>query len=495
MVSRIEVIPSEVRGYGNIVGAKSVDDFVPVGSELSFSENVYSLTALEGLRITLTASSSSISYGSSVSLSATVVEDDEPVTGVSVSFYDGSTSLGSATTNSNGVATYTTSSLTVGTHTCTATYDDKTSNSVSVTVNKLASTISLTVPASGTVGTSYSITGTLVPSTGSVKLYENGSLKDTLTVSSGSFSKSITQSNEGTYSYYAVFEGSSTYESVTSSTGSIVVSDTPAPSYDGVSLTSDKSILSYADSESATLTAQLLDGSSSASVSGVTVEFFKGSTSLGTATTNSNGVATKSYSSTGAGDVSLTAGAGTFVSEIYVLEDCWLYDDASSDKSSNYSKTSNLTVTYDTDHYVLTNSAQNQFLNLAEDLDNVSFELNAKLIKPTTAGLTCFGLMDKTNTLTNTGLLSIELTRTVFLTFNKGTYGTAQSQNVSKDSSTYYDYILTVDGSSLTGKVYNGSTELYNKSTTKSLSKKYYNVGLTSNNAELHIKKIKIKPL
>ena len=175
MVSRIEVIPSEVRGYGNIVEAKSLSDFVPVESDLVYSENVYSLTALEGLRITLTASQSSISYGSSVSLSATVVDDDSPVTGVSVSFYDGSTSLGSATTNSNGVATYTTSSLTIGSHSCTAVYDEKTSNSVSVTVNKLASTISLTVPASGTVGTSYTISGTLVPTSGSVKLYENGS--------------------------------------------------------------------------------------------------------------------------------------------------------------------------------------------------------------------------------------------------------------------------------------------------------------------------------
>ena len=346
MVSRIEVIPSEVRGYGNIVEAKSVEDFVPVESDLVYSENVYSLTALEGLRITLTASQSSISYGSSVSLSATVVDDDSPVSGVSVSFYDGSTSLGSATTNSYGVATYTTSSLTVGTHSCTAVYDEKTSNSVSVTVNKLASTITLSVPASGTVGTSYTISGTLVPTSGSVKLYENGSLKDTLTVSSGSFSKSVTQNAEGTYSYYVVFEGSSTYDSVTSSTSSIVVEDIPVPSYDGVSLTSNKSILSYADSESATLTAQLLDGSSSASVSGVTVEFFKGSTSLGTATTNSSGVATKSYSSTGAGDVSLTASAGTFVSETYVIEDCIYYDSQTTDKNRYTTTTGTASVTY-----------------------------------------------------------------------------------------------------------------------------------------------------
>ena len=352
MVSRIEVIPSEVRGYGNIVEAKSVEDFVPVESDLVYSENVYSLTALEGLRITLTASQSSISYGSSVSLSATVVEDDTPVTGVSVTFYDGSTSLGSATTNSNGVATYTTSSLTVGSHSCTAVYDEKTSNSVSVTVNKLASTISLTVPASGTVGTAYTVTGTLVPSTGSVKLYENGSLKDTLTVSSGSFSKSVTQNSEGTYSYYAVFEGSSTYEGSTSSIQSITVEAIPVPSYNGVSLSSNKSILSKYNSESATLTAQLLDGSTPASVSGVTVEFFNGSTSLGTATTNSSGVATKSYTSAGIGDMTLTAEVDSYSSEEVSLVDADYYNPTgvsfTSSSSTDRKEQSGITYTYST---------------------------------------------------------------------------------------------------------------------------------------------------
>ena len=98
----------------------------------------------------------------------------------------------------------------------------------------------------------------------------------------------------------------------------------PTPTPSSISLTADKSILSYADSESATLSATVLDQSSQP-MSGVTVEFFNGSTSMGTADTNSSGVATKSYSSTGAGDISLTAEAGTFVSETYSIEDCYFY--------------------------------------------------------------------------------------------------------------------------------------------------------------------------
>ena len=90
-----------------------------------------------------------------------------------------------------------------------------------------------------------------------------------------------------------------------------------------LTLTSDKSILSFYDSESAVLSATYTENGSP--VENVTVEFFKGSTSLGTASTNSNGVATKSYSSAGVGDVSFTASVGSLVSETYVVEDCLFY--------------------------------------------------------------------------------------------------------------------------------------------------------------------------
>ena len=279
---------------------------------------------VSGVSVGLSVSSSSISVGESVVCTAEVLSDGEPVSGETVSFYDGSTLLGTDETDSDGIATYTASSLGVGSHSLTAEALDKSSSAVTVTVNKLTSTITISVPSTGTVGTSYSITGTLVPTSGSVKLYENGSLKDTLTVSSGSFSKAITQSNEGTYSYYAVFEGSSTYSSVTSSTGSIVVSDVPTPVVTSVSLSADKSILSYADSESATLSATVLDDNDDP-MEGVTVTFYNGSTSMGTADTNSSGIATKTYASTGAGDLSFTASVGTISSEIYELEDCFFY--------------------------------------------------------------------------------------------------------------------------------------------------------------------------
>ena len=424
--------------------------------------------------ISLTASQTSVTYGSSVPLTATVIDGDTPVSGETVTFYDGETLLGSDTTDSDGVATLSTSSLSIGSHSCTAVYDESTSNAVNVTVNKITSTLSLsaasstityggnvslsgtlsvgsgesvkiyngntlidtvttstggaftktvtglnagsytfkatyegdsthssvtssnvsvtvnkatptitlTVPSTGTVGTSYTVSGTLNVS-GSVKLYEGSTLKDTLTVSSGSFSKSITQSSAGTYSYYAVFEATSNYNSVTSSTGSITVSDV-APSYDGVSLTSDKSILSYADSESATLTAQLLDGSSSASVSGVTVEFFKGSTSLGTATTNSSGVATKSYASAGSGDISLTAEVGSLVSETYSIEDCIFYDSLTTDKGLFSITAGTGTLTYSSNGLKMTGTANNDSIGLlSQQLPESSYTIECTVTDAT----------------------------------------------------------------------------------------------------------------
>ena len=90
-----------------------------------------------------------------------------------------------------------------------------------------------------------------------------------------------------------------------------------------LTLTSDKDILSYYDSDTATLSATLLEDGEP--VPNVSVEFWSGSVSLGTSVTNSSGVAEKVYSSSGVGDVELSASVGTLVSETYEVEDCIRY--------------------------------------------------------------------------------------------------------------------------------------------------------------------------
>ena len=281
-----------------------------------------------GLHVGLSVSATSVTLGDTVTLTATVLDSETPVSGASVTFYDGSTVIGTGVTDSSGVVTYVTDALSVGNHSLTAHNGNITSSPVYVNVDKVTPTISISAPSTGTVGSAFVVSGTLSVE-GTVKLYENNSLKDTLTTEFGEFSKSIIPSSEGTFSYYAVFEATANYKSVTSSTVSVTVSSV-APSYDDIVLSADDSILSYYDGDSTTLRAQLMDGTSTASVSGVTVEFFNGSTSLGTAQTDNNGVATKTYTSTGAGDVSLSAEAdnGILVSKIYEVQDCDYYADS-----------------------------------------------------------------------------------------------------------------------------------------------------------------------
>jgi hypothetical protein len=90
----------------------------------------------------LAASSTSVTSGDSVTLTATVTPTD--VTGT-VTFYDGSAYVGSGTLSSGG-ASFTTNSLSVGSHTLTAVYggtsvySSSTSDTVTVTVTASTAT-------------------------------------------------------------------------------------------------------------------------------------------------------------------------------------------------------------------------------------------------------------------------------------------------------------------------------------------------------------------
>jgi len=155
---------------------------------------------------------------------------------------------------------------------------------------------------------------------------------------------------------------SSASEGLTTLAGKILqISPIPVPA--SISLTADKSILSYEDSQSATLSATVLD-SNDDPVEGATVEFFKGGTSMGTASTNSSGVATKSYASTGAGDISFTAGIGSLVSERYDIQDL-----------DYYAEWSKITSTWSTDTSVSGRTIYNYLTNFGND---VSIEFKYK---------------------------------------------------------------------------------------------------------------------
>lgn len=104
-------------------------------------------------------------------------------------------------------------------------------------------------------------------------------------------------------------------------------------------------MVSYSDSESATLTATLANGGTP--LVGETISFYANDTLLGTSITNNNGEATYTYDSEGVGDIDIQADWNSRIqSEIFVLEDCYDYDTMTSnhnkwDIDSNYSFSEN----------------------------------------------------------------------------------------------------------------------------------------------------------
>ena len=111
-------------------------------------------------------------------------------------------------------------------------------------------------------GVAYTVSGVLGNVTSAtnkqIKLYENNVLVDTLLCDSGgNFSKTITQSSSGVFSYQAVKEATGIYQRAESNRVIVTVESAP----DSISLESTDDVLSYYDSDYALLTATVLDSS------------------------------------------------------------------------------------------------------------------------------------------------------------------------------------------------------------------------------------------
>ena len=307
--------------------------------------------------VSLAVSSNTVNIGGSVTLTATVTDDEETVVeGATVTFKVGGSTIDTSTTNSSGVATLSYTCNTTGTLSFSASCNGANSTSQSVTVNKLSTSTALTTSsASVTVGTSVTFTATVTSGGSGVNgltvTFKDGTstLGTGTTNSSGVATYTTNSLSVATHSITAVVTETGTYATSTSSAVSVVVSE--SVSVASVALTGTSNILSNYHNETCTLTATVLDTNNQA-VSGETVTFYNGSTSMGTATTNASGVATKTYSSTGAGDVSFTAECSSVTSSAYTVEDCLWFDAAvtgntHSSDYSNFGSAPTLTVTTD----------------------------------------------------------------------------------------------------------------------------------------------------
>lgn len=317
MVEKIIINPENVRGYGNIINPHSSEDYELYNSTIEETTDtiggivttVYEMEMMETtITVALSLSSSTVTLGNSVTLTATVLDDETPVTGETVTFKAGSTTLGTGTTNSSGIATYSYTTNTAGTLSLTASYDRVTSTPVTLTVNKKTPTVTLTASSStyillqNIVLTATVKDGNTGISGVEVTCHHSGYSSGTQTAttnSSGVATFTYTGQGVGTHTFNCTTTADESYSSVTSSDVTVTMSKRPT----SVSLSLSPSTI-YVDGSS-TATATLTQ--SSTPMSGATLTFKDGSTTLGTGTTNNNGVATYTISGLSSGSHSITA--------------------------------------------------------------------------------------------------------------------------------------------------------------------------------------------
>lgn len=241
----------------------------------------------KGASATTVASSSTPSLvDSSVTFTATVTATAPsagPPSGT-VTFKDGATILGTGTLSGAGVATFATTTLTVGVHAITAEYGGSANDDVSHSapllqfVNAVAATIALTAaPSPATYGGAVTLTATLTGASGTPTgtiAFTDGmtALGNSTLDASGVATLSVPKLAAGTHTLGAAYSGDTTY-ATGSGTASLVVNKA------ATTTTLASSLNPSTFGAAVTFTATV-----ASAVAGFTgqVEFFDGTTSLGT---------------------------------------------------------------------------------------------------------------------------------------------------------------------------------------------------------------------
>ncbi|MBX3234497.1 MAG: Ig-like domain repeat protein [Labilithrix sp.] len=282
-------------GTHTIVASYSGDPNHPAGPAASIVQTVNGAPTTTAL----TSSANPAAFGQNVTLTATVSSTADGDKTAVVTFLDGSTVLGTALASAAGVATLSTSSLTIGAHSLRASYAGNprfaaSSGALTQNVTKGGSTIVVASSANPSLlGTSVSLIATVAAAapasgvpTGIVTFRENGVVLGTATLSaSGVATIAVATLGEGDHPIVASYAGDTRFNSATAevftqgvsaSAATIVVTTSPSPSrWSGV----------------VTITATLTGSSPTGAPTG-TVEFRRGPTVIGTAPVNASGVAT-----------------------------------------------------------------------------------------------------------------------------------------------------------------------------------------------------------
>ncbi len=281
-----------------------------------YAGSIQSKTSIASGDLTVSAPATSVgsvsgtaTFGGTASLSATLTSSatSQGISGETVDFTLDGTSVGSATTNSSGVATLTgvATTDTAGTHTgvVVASFAGDAQNAASsgtgdLTVAQAGTTLG-TVSGSASFGGTATLVATLTSSVTNQGIsgetinftLDGTSVGSATTNSSGvaTLTNVATTDAVGTHSGVVVasFAGDTNYSAATNGTGDLTVAQA-ATTFSNVSGT--------LSSGTADLTATLTSSVTGSGISGVSVEFTIGTTDVGPATTDSSGVATLSVS-------------------------------------------------------------------------------------------------------------------------------------------------------------------------------------------------------
>jgi hypothetical protein len=170
--------------------------------------------------VALASSNSRPPYGQPITFRATVTSSNGNIPTGTVNFNDSSTTLGSGTLNSTGVAFFATSTLTVGTHTIVAAYlgdsNDPAADSPPLTqvVNPAQTTTAITSSLNpSTFGKSVTFTASVsfangIPPNGEGVAFFDGNTKiATATLSGGSATFTTSRLAVGTHQIHAIYNG------------------------------------------------------------------------------------------------------------------------------------------------------------------------------------------------------------------------------------------------------------------------------------------------
>lgn len=215
--------------------------------------------------LTIAASPTHPILGDMVTLTATLTPVSSVYTGEVITFYEGSTILGTGTLSSSGIATFAIASLPIGTHSITAQYNGDTDYApaftaitAQVVVEPLETTLSIAAaPGTIALGGSVSIAATVVATTGSavpsgsVTFFDNGSSLGAYTLNvSGMARHTTTALTVGSHTLTASFAANGNFGGSSSQQPATIVV-TPAPDY---SATTSASSLTISPGSTATST-------------------------------------------------------------------------------------------------------------------------------------------------------------------------------------------------------------------------------------------------